>query len=86
MANSVDMRGISLEFIGAMCSNFRKYKLAITQQKVADNCSVSRELVSKFEGGKLSNSVIFLYYIKCGLFDWMPIENWNGWSAYNTKA
>ena len=76
------MRGISNEYIGAMCSHYRKFELKQTQQQVADICCVSRELVSKFERGSLPNSLVFLYYIKMGIFNWCPIECWCGWQSY----
>lgn len=77
------MRGISNNYIGAMCANYRKYELKQSQQYVADCCNVSRELVSKFERGTLPNSFVFLYYIKMGIFNWCPIENWRGWLLPN---
>lgn len=78
----MNMRGISNEYIGAMCANYRKYELNITQEQVAIDCCVSRELVSKFERGVLPNSLVFLYYIKRGIFDWIPYDKWNGWQGY----
>ena len=80
MTSTSVMAGISNVYIGAMCSNFRKYQLYQSQQNVADECGVSRELVSKFERGALPNSLVFLYYIKMGIFDWLPIEHWTGWN------
>lgn len=76
------MDGISNEYIGALCSNYRRYQLKCSQQNVADDCSVSRELVSKFERGVLPNSLVFMWYIKHGVFDWIPIERWCGWRGY----
>ena len=81
MAMSI-MRGVSNEYIGAMCSNYRKFELQQSQQQVADICGVSRELVSKFERGSLPNSFVFLYYIKMGIFNWCPVEHWCGWQGY----
>lgn len=81
MAMSI-MQGISNNYIGAMCANYRKYELKQSQQQVADMCGVSRELVSKFERGALPNSFVFLYYIKMGIFNWCPIERWCGWKGY----
>lgn len=75
------MRNISNEYIGAMCANFRKYELKQSQQQVADICNLSRELVSKFETGKIPNSKVFFYYIKMGIFEWIPIEKWEGWQV-----
>lgn len=76
------MYGVSNEYIGAMCANYRKYELDVTQQQVADECRVSRELVSKFERGSLPNSLVFLWYIKQGIFEWVPCEQWCGWQGY----
>lgn len=78
---------ISASYIGAMCHEYRIYELkGITQQHIANECNVSREAVSKFERGTLSNAVIFLWYIKHGIFDWMPIEKWCGWEGvFNGK-
>lgn len=81
--NKSVMFGISNDYIGAMCSNFRRYELGLTQQEVADTCRVSRELVSKFERGSIPNSLVFFYYIKMGLFDWVPIDRWCGWGGYD---
>lgn len=75
----VSMRNISSEYIGAMCSDYRRYELKYSQTQVAHLCNVSRELVSKFERGSNSNARIFLFYIKMGIFDWVPIEKWCGW-------
>ena len=76
------MNGITSDYIGAMCADFRKYKLKQTQKEVAKTCDVSREAVSKFERGKLGNSCVFFYYIKMGLLDWCPIDRWNGWNGF----
>ena len=70
---------ITASYIGAMCAEYRRYYLKVTQQKIADESGVSRELVSKFERGTLPNALVLFWYIKHGLFEWMPIEKWNGW-------
>lgn len=72
---------ITSSYIGAMCSEYRRYFLKVSQQKVADETCVSRELVSKFERGTSPNAIVLFWYIKHGLFDWLPIEKWNGWSG-----
>ena len=77
----ISITNISNEYIGAMCANFRKYALDVTQQTVADETGVSRELVSKFERGTLPNSLVFFWYIKNGIFDWVHYSDWNGWSG-----
>ena len=74
------MRDISDSYIGAMCAEYRRYILHKPQRMVAKDVGVSRELVSAFETGRQPNSRIFLYYIKMGIFDWVPIEKWNGWN------
>lgn len=74
------MEHVTNEYIGAMCANFRKYELGMTQERVAKETNYSRELVSKFERGTLPNSRVFLWYIKMGIFDWIPVDNWNGWN------
>ena len=76
------MEGITNDYIGAMCAQFRKRNLKLTQNDVANECYVSRELVSKFERGSLPNSLVFLWYIKMGIFDWVPAERWCGWQGY----
>lgn len=73
------MEGITRNYIGAMCSNFRRYILHESQTTIAKDCNVSRELVSKFENGENANAIIFMWYIKRGLFDWVPPRHWNGW-------
>lgn len=70
---------LSNEYIGAMCANFRKYQLNINQETVAAESGYSREAVSKFERGTQPNSKIFFWYIKKGIFDWLPIDEWRGW-------
>ena len=75
---------ISANYLGAMCSEYRRYFLkGVSQQQIAKETGLSRELVSKFERGTSPNAVIFMWYIQHGLFDWMPIEKWKGWVNYN---
>lgn len=76
----VSMRNISYEYIGAMCADYRRYELHYSQNQVAKICNVSRELVSKFERGNTTNAKIFLFYIKMGIFEWLPIDKWIGWN------
>lgn len=71
---------ITPNYIGAMCANYRRYYTDFSQQEVADDVGCSREAVSKFERGRVCNGVIFLWYIKQGLFNWVPVEKWNGWN------
>ena len=72
--------GITSDYIGAMCCEYRRRVLKVPQKQIASDCYVSRELVSKFERGTSPNALIFMWYIKHGLFDWIPIEKWNGWN------
>lgn len=70
---------VTPSYIGAMCSNYRRYFTKFSQQDVADYVGCARETVSKFERGHNCNGVIFLWYIKHGIFNWVPMERWNGW-------
>lgn len=72
-------------YISAMCREYRRlYLKGQTQQTVADECNVSRETVNRFENGYISSAVIFMWYIKHGIFEWVPIDHWNGWNGgYN---
>lgn len=81
VVRTVSMDGVTNDYIGAMCAQYRKVNLKVSQQKVADCCGVSRELVSKFERGILPNSLVFLWYIKMGIFDWVPYNKWCGWQG-----
>ena len=71
---------ITPNYIGAMCANYRRYYTEFSQQEVADDIGCSREAVSKFERGRVCNGVIFLWYIKQGVFNWIPVDKWNGWN------
>lgn len=70
---------ITASYIGAMCGEFRRMILDVPQQRVANDTDTSREAVSMFERGRRPNAVIFMWYIKNGLFTWIPLERWNGW-------
>lgn len=70
---------ITPQYLGAMCSEYRRYKTNATQEDVANEIGCSREVVSKFERGRNANSVVFMWYIKHGLFDWCHWSRWNGW-------
>lgn len=67
-------------YIGAMCANYRRYYTEASQDNVAADVGCDRSAVSKFERGVRPNAVIFMWYIKHGLFNWVPIEKWNGWN------
>lgn len=74
------MNFVTNSYIGAMCHEYRRLKLkGVTQGDVARETGVSRELVSKFERGQSGHAALFLWYIKKGIFDWIPLEKWNGW-------
>lgn len=78
---------ISAGYIGAMCHEYRRYYLkGITQLDIAKDCNMSREAVSKFERGTSPNAIIFLWYIKHGIFDWVPVEKWQGWEGALTNG
>ena len=79
---TVKMQHVSNSYIGAMCSEYRRYILKVSQKQVALDCGCSRESVSKFERGAIANSRVFLWYIKNGIFDWVSYEKWNGWEMY----
>lgn len=71
---------VTNSYIGAMCHEYRRlYLKGTTQKDVAMATGVSRESVSKFERGQSGNAALFLWYIKQGIFDWMPLDKWNGW-------
>ena len=71
---------VTPNYVGAMCANYRRYYTEFSQQDVADDIGCSREAVSKFERGRVCNGIIFLWYIKQGIFNWVPVEKWNGWN------
>lgn len=71
---------ITNQYIGAMCHEYRRLHLkGITQKDIAMATGYSRESVNKFERGTQGNCAIFLWYIKNGIFDWIPVERWKGW-------
>lgn len=69
-------------YIGAMCSNYRRYFTCKSQEDVAAELGCSREAVSKFERGRVCNGVIFMWYLKRGILNWLPLEKWDGWSGW----
>lgn len=73
---------ISSDYIGAVCAEFRRQYTYDTQEDVAESVGCSRESVSRFERGLNTNSIIFLWYIKRGVFDFRPPDRWNGWGKY----
>lgn len=78
---------VSNNYIGAMCREFRECYTDCTQSDVARECGISREMVSKFERGIRPNTIAFLWYIRKGIFDWVPVVRWNGWlGAHSEKT
>lgn len=73
---------ITANYIGAMCREYRETCTPYNQSDVAEEMMISRETVSKFERGIRPNAVVFMWYIKQGIFEWVPIKRWNGWSCY----
>ena len=76
------MNEFNASYIGAVCAEFRRICTKATQQDVADEVGVARESVSKFERGVVCNGLVFMWYIKQGLFEWMPIEKFDGWRGF----
>lgn len=73
---------VDASYIGAMCSNFRRYFTSKSQEDVAYEIGCSRESVSKFERGKVCNAIVFMWYIRKGIFNWLPVEKWDGWNGW----
>ena len=78
----VDFNNVNASYIGAMCSNFRRYFTTKSQDDVANEIGCSREAVSKFERGRVCNGVVFMWYIKNGVFTWLPVDKWDGWNGW----
>ena len=75
---------VTASYIGAMCGEYRRLYLKMTQAQIAEELDISREAVSRFERGTLCNGLILFWFIQHGLFEWLPIEKWNGWGgAFN---
>lgn len=75
---------VTASYIGAMCGEYRRLYLNVTQAEIAKELDISREAVSRFERGTLCNGLILFWYIQHGLLEWLPIEKWNGWGgAFN---
>lgn len=70
---------VTNQYIGAMCREYRRLKLrGTTQSEIAQETGFSRETISKFENGTSPNAAVFFWYIKNGIFDWIPYEKWHG--------
>lgn len=70
---------ITESYIGTVCSLYRRTYTNCTQEDVAEQLGVDRSTISKFERGTRQHAKIFMWYIKNGIFDWKPVEYWNGW-------
>lgn len=57
---------MGLRRMGMICKNYRK-GLHVTQQQVADETGYTRNHISTFESGKVSNILILMWYIEHGL-------------------
>ena len=75
------MLQVDNSYIGAMCAEFRRYQTDCTQADVANDVGVRREQVTRFERGIRGDSRIFLWYIHQGIFEYKPIEKWQGWGG-----
>lgn len=73
-------------YIGALCREFRETMTCCKQSDVAKDMHISREQVSKFERGVRPSTIAFMWYIKNGIFDWIPPVRWNGWVGYHEKT
>lgn len=73
---------ITPSYIGGMCATYRRYFTYKSQDDVAYEVGCSRESVSKFERGRVCNAIIFLWYIRQGIFNWLPAEKWDGWDGF----
>lgn len=80
MCGRFNDKGITKQYIGAVCAEYRRFRTPYTQNDVAEEVGCDRSEVSKFERGIRSNAVIFLWYIKHGIFDEIPVNKWNGWN------
>ena len=76
-------KNISPQYMGAMCAEYRRYYCGCSQEDVANDVGCDRTAVSKFERGINCNGIIFLWYIKHGIFNWLKPERWNGWGDFN---
>ena len=77
------MSRVTNQYIGAMCSEFRRYHLKnVTQKQIAMETGYSRESVNHFERGAQGNCAIFLWYIQHGIFDWIPAYKWKGYVGF----
>lgn len=61
-----------------LCKKFRQEQLKVTQKDVAEELNFSQENISAFENGRNGNVVIFMWYVKNGLFDYYSIDEITG--------
>lgn len=59
---------------GRACARFRREALNVTQKQVAKELNYSQENISAFENGRNSNNLIFMWYIRNGLFNYYSIN------------
>lgn len=71
------MNHINCEYVGWMCAYYRRHILRIPQSRVALETGYSRSNISAFENGRTDNTTIFMWYIKNGIFEWIPPKKWN---------
>lgn len=53
--------------LGAMCKQYRKYTLKVSQRELAGDIGVTGQNVSAFERGRNNNARILLWYIEHGI-------------------
>lgn len=70
---------ITKDYVGAMCREFRRLVLKKNQTEVANEIGCCRATVNRFENGNNTSYECFFYYIRQGLFDWIPADKWKGW-------
>lgn len=58
-----------------LCKKFRQEQLKVTQEDVAKELGYSQENISAFENGRNGNVIIFMWYVKEGLFDYYSIDD-----------
>lgn len=62
---------ISLAHIGAVCGEYRKSVLRMTQSEVATQTGYTRSNISKFERGQCNSIPLLMWYIEKGV----PIDD-----------
>jgi response regulator of citrate/malate metabolism len=75
------LKGITKSYIGTVCGAYRRCHTEFSQEDVAEELGIDRSTISKFERGTTQSAFVFLWYVAHGIFEWKPIETWNGWGA-----